>query len=81
MAQGKDAVTSKLDYDSLLDSTILHGSPATVAAKIERLREMGVASVMLHYPPWYGTEKAMAALELFAAEVMPKFKAASARVA
>ena len=31
-------------------------------------------SVMLHYPPWYGAEKALASLELFAAEVMPKFK-------
>jgi hypothetical protein len=29
---------------------------------------------MLHYPPWYGVEKAVASLELFAREVMPKFK-------
>jgi alkanesulfonate monooxygenase SsuD/methylene tetrahydromethanopterin reductase-like flavin-dependent oxidoreductase (luciferase family) len=77
VAQGKDAVTSRLEYDALMESTILHGSPATVAAKIERLRDMGVSSVMLHYPPWYGTEKATAALELFAAEVMPRFKARS----
>jgi hypothetical protein len=40
----------------------------------------GVASIMLHYPPWYGTERALASLELFAHEVMPKFaQAAPAR--
>jgi hypothetical protein len=32
------------------------------------------ASIMLHFPPWYGAEKALASLELFAAEVMPKFR-------
>jgi hypothetical protein len=32
---------------------------------------------MLHYPPWYGAEKALASLELFAAEVMPKFRQTS----
>ena len=30
---------------------------------------------MLHYPPWYGYDKAMASLEMFAREVMPHFKA------
>jgi alkanesulfonate monooxygenase SsuD/methylene tetrahydromethanopterin reductase-like flavin-dependent oxidoreductase (luciferase family) len=74
VAQGKDAVTSRLEYDALSESTILHGSPKTVIAKLERLREMGATSVMLHYPPWYGTEKSVAALRLFAQEVMPKFK-------
>jgi len=34
----------------------------------------GLDSLMLHYPPWYGTEKAKASLQLFAQEVMPKFK-------
>ena len=43
--------------------------------KIATLREMaGVDSVMLHYPPYYGQEKALASLELFATEVIPKFK-------
>ena len=43
--------------------------------KIERLRDMtGASSVMLHYPPWYGVEKALASLELFASEVAPKLK-------
>ncbi|MBV8513267.1 MAG: LLM class flavin-dependent oxidoreductase [Xanthobacteraceae bacterium] len=69
------------DYDALSRDIILHGSPATVAEKIERLRAMtGVASIMLHYPPWYGTERAVASLELFASEVIPKFaEAATAR--
>jgi hypothetical protein len=47
-----------------------------VVEKIETLRDTaGVDSVMLHYPPYYGQDKALASLELFATEVMPKFKA------
>ena len=43
--------------------------------KIERLRDMtGASSVMLHYPPWYGVDKALASLALFATEVAPKLK-------
>jgi len=61
------------DYDGLLRDVILHGSPATVTEKIERLRAIGADSLMLHYPPWYGAEKAIGSLELFAREVMPKF--------
>jgi len=63
------------DYDTLSKDIILHGSPATVAAKIERLRAMtGATSLMLHYPPWYGIDKALASLALFATEVIPKFR-------
>lgn len=62
-------------YDELSRDIILHGSPATVAEKLAKLREMtGAGSIMLHYPPWYGVERALASLELFAAEVMPKFQ-------
>ena len=64
------------DYDGLLRDVILHGSPATVIEKIERLRAIGADSLMLHYPPWYGADRAIASLEKFAAEVMPKFSAA-----
>jgi alkanesulfonate monooxygenase SsuD/methylene tetrahydromethanopterin reductase-like flavin-dependent oxidoreductase (luciferase family) len=73
--------TSKRDYDALNRDIILHGSPATVIEKIERLRDLtGVTSVMLHYPPWYGYDRAMASLEMFASEVMPHFRPkASAR--
>ena len=51
--------------------------------KIAQLREMsGVDSIMLHFPPWYGADKALAALELFAGEVIPKFRTdAKARAA
>jgi alkanesulfonate monooxygenase SsuD/methylene tetrahydromethanopterin reductase-like flavin-dependent oxidoreductase (luciferase family) len=63
------------DYDDLTRDIILHGSPATVVAKIEELRAMtGISSVMLHYPPWYGPEKTLASLEMFATEVAPKFR-------
>jgi alkanesulfonate monooxygenase SsuD/methylene tetrahydromethanopterin reductase-like flavin-dependent oxidoreductase (luciferase family) len=64
------------DYEGLSRDVILHGSPATVIDKIETLHAMGVNSLMLHYPPWYGAERAIASLELFAREVMPKFKGA-----
>ena len=30
---------------------------------------------MVHYPPWYGVDKALSSLQLFATEVAPKFKA------
>jgi len=67
------------DYDTLSRDIILHGSPKTVVEKLQRLQHLtGVSSLMLHYPPWYGIEKAMASLELFAAEVMPKFKGSQA---
>ncbi|MDE2286222.1 MAG: LLM class flavin-dependent oxidoreductase [Hyphomicrobiales bacterium] len=63
------------DYDTLARDIILHGSPATVIAKIDELRtQVRNASIMLHFPPWYGHDKALASLELFAAEVMPKFR-------
>lgn len=74
-SQGEGSVAAQLEYDSLARSTILHGSPKTVAARIQELRETtGLDSLMLHYPPWYGTQKAKASLRLFAGEVMPKFK-------
>jgi alkanesulfonate monooxygenase SsuD/methylene tetrahydromethanopterin reductase-like flavin-dependent oxidoreductase (luciferase family) len=63
------------DYDTLTRDIILHGSPATVIGKIEELQAKAHnASLMLHFPPWYGADKALASLEMFAAEVMPKFR-------
>ena len=35
--------------------------------KIEQLRSIGANSLMLHYPPWYGSDRAIASLEMFAA--------------
>jgi hypothetical protein len=46
--------------------------------KIAHLRQTtGATSIMLHYPPWYGVEKSLASLELFAQEVAPQFKASA----
>jgi alkanesulfonate monooxygenase SsuD/methylene tetrahydromethanopterin reductase-like flavin-dependent oxidoreductase (luciferase family) len=63
-----------ISYDDLA-STLLHGSAETVIA---RLREMqartGMTSLLLHYPPYYGREKAMKSLRLFAERVMPAFR-------
>jgi len=71
----QDVGAKPRDYDTLARDIILHGSPATVIAKIEELRaKVRNASIMLHFPPWYGHDKALASLELFAAEVMPKFR-------
>jgi len=74
--------TAGRGYDTLNRDIILHGSPATVIEKIQRLQHMtGMSSIMLHYPPWYGIERALASLQLFAEAVMPKFRtpAAAAR--
>ena len=68
-------VGNRTGYDALAHDIILHGSPATVAEKIAHLRDTaGATSIMLHYPPWYGVEKALASLELFAGEVAPKLR-------
>ena len=65
---------SSINYDDLLATTLLHGSAETVIA---RLREMqartGMTSLLLHYPPYYGHDKAMRSLRLFAERVMPQF--------
>ena len=62
-------------YDELQSHTIIHGSPKTVSEKIAALQaSTGCTSMMLHYPPYYGAEKTLASLTMFAEEVMPKFK-------
>lgn len=62
-------------YDDLNRDIIIHGSPQTVAEKIAHLRDTtGAASIMVHYPPWYGEERALASLELFATEVAPRLR-------
>jgi alkanesulfonate monooxygenase SsuD/methylene tetrahydromethanopterin reductase-like flavin-dependent oxidoreductase (luciferase family) len=65
--------TGRSDYEGLSRDVILHGSPAHVIDKIEHLRSIGANSLMLHYPPWYGSERAIGSLEMFAREIMPKF--------
>ena len=57
---------SQIKYEDL-ETTLLHGSAETV---IKKLREMqartGMTSLLLHYPPYYGRDKAMKSLKLFA---------------
>ena len=66
-----------LDYDELAATTLLHGSPQTVARRLRELRDKtGLTSLLLHYPPYYGHEKAMRSLRLFADKVMPEFQRA-----
>ena len=66
---------ARINYDDLLATTLLHGSAETVIA---RLREMqartGMTSLLLHYPPYYGREKTMKSLKLFAERVIPAFR-------
>ena len=72
----KDRAT-RLDYDELAATTLLHGSPATVTARLRALREQtGLTSLLLHYPPYYGHDRAMRSLRLFAERVMPEFRRA-----
>ena len=75
VSQGKDSVANALDYDTLARSTIIHGSPSTVVERIQELAaKTGLGSLMVHYPPWYGTEKAKASLEMLSREVMPRVR-------
>src|SRR4029453_16882108 len=63
-----------LNYDTLAATTLVHGSPETVITKLRALRnQTGLTSLLLHYPPYYGHEKAMQSLRLFAERVMPEF--------
>lgn len=63
-----------LSYDALAATTLLHGSPETVTRKLRALADTtGMDSLLLHYPPYYGTEKAQKSLRLFAEKVMPRF--------
>jgi alkanesulfonate monooxygenase SsuD/methylene tetrahydromethanopterin reductase-like flavin-dependent oxidoreductase (luciferase family) len=62
-------------YDNLMDGTILHGSPDTVLRRIEDFKAVGTTSLMLHYPPYYGQERTLEMLRLFAKEVLPQVQA------
>lgn len=69
------AMGAKLDYDELAETTIIHGSPDTVIARLRKLQAMtGMTSLVLHYPPYYGRDKTLAMLRRFAAEVMPALR-------
>jgi len=71
-----------LNYDTLAATTLVHGSPETVIAKLHALRPTtGLTSLLLHYPPYYGHEKTMQSLRLFAERVMPEFRPPTRREA
>jgi alkanesulfonate monooxygenase SsuD/methylene tetrahydromethanopterin reductase-like flavin-dependent oxidoreductase (luciferase family) len=64
-----------INYDNLLASTLLHGSAETVIARLRELQaRTGMTSLLLHYPPYYGREKAMKSLRFFAERVAPAFR-------
>jgi alkanesulfonate monooxygenase SsuD/methylene tetrahydromethanopterin reductase-like flavin-dependent oxidoreductase (luciferase family) len=72
----KDSAT-KLDYDELVGTTLIHGSPETVIARIRALQAAtGLDSLLLHYPPYYGVENTLKSLRLFAKSVIPAFRQA-----
>jgi alkanesulfonate monooxygenase SsuD/methylene tetrahydromethanopterin reductase-like flavin-dependent oxidoreductase (luciferase family) len=65
---------SRITYDDLA-TTLLHGSAETVIAKLREMQaRTGMTSLLLHYPPYYGREKAMHSLKLFAERVIPAFR-------
>jgi alkanesulfonate monooxygenase SsuD/methylene tetrahydromethanopterin reductase-like flavin-dependent oxidoreductase (luciferase family) len=70
--------TEQFAYDNLMNGTILHGSPDTVLRKIEAFRAVGTTSLMLHYPPYYGQERTLEMVRLFAKEVLPHVQNMSA---
>jgi len=69
---------SAFAYDNLVKGTIFHGSPETVIRQIEAFRAAGATSIMVHYPPYYGPEKTLQMLRLFAKEVLPHVQAMDA---
>jgi hypothetical protein len=70
-----------LHCDTLAATTLVHGSPETVIARLRALRDQtGLTSLLLHYPPSYGHEKTMQSLRLFAERVMPAFRSPREKV-
>ena len=65
---------SQFSYDHLAATTIIHGSPDTVIGRIEEFRAAGATSLMVHYPPYYGPERTLDMLRLFAREVLPHIR-------
>ncbi len=61
-------------YDKLTETTIIHGSPDTVIRRIEQFKAVCTTSIMIHYPPYYGAQKTIEMLRLFAKEVLPNIR-------
>jgi len=66
---------AKIDWDTLVAETLAFGSPDTVARKIADMRELGVGQLLC----WMNfgglpQDKIRRSMELFAREVMPRFR-------
>lgn len=66
---------STITWDGLVAETVAFGSPDTVVAKIEEMRQIGVGEVLC----WMNfgglpQDKVRRSMELFAREVMPRFR-------
>jgi alkanesulfonate monooxygenase SsuD/methylene tetrahydromethanopterin reductase-like flavin-dependent oxidoreductase (luciferase family) len=62
-------------YEDLCEDTILYGSPETVTEQIRYMQETtGATSLILHFPPYNTRAQNARVLELFAEEVIPKFR-------
>jgi alkanesulfonate monooxygenase SsuD/methylene tetrahydromethanopterin reductase-like flavin-dependent oxidoreductase (luciferase family) len=69
------AAQAAFNYQDMADRVLLFGTPQQVAERVETLRQAGVASLILFVN--YGgidSQKVKDSLELFATEVMPRFK-------
>jgi alkanesulfonate monooxygenase SsuD/methylene tetrahydromethanopterin reductase-like flavin-dependent oxidoreductase (luciferase family) len=65
----------KINWDDLVRDTLAFGSPDTVAAKIEEMRAIGIGQVLC----WMSfgglpQDKVRRSMELFAREVIPRFR-------
>ena len=65
----------KINWDELVRETLAFGSPDTVAAKIEEMRQIGVGRILC-WMSFGGLDhgKVRRSMELFAREVMPRFR-------
>ncbi len=66
---------ARINWDELVAETLAFGSPDTVARHLERMREIGVGQVLC----WMtfgglAQDKVRRSMELFAREVMPRFR-------
>jgi alkanesulfonate monooxygenase SsuD/methylene tetrahydromethanopterin reductase-like flavin-dependent oxidoreductase (luciferase family) len=66
---------AKVNWDDLVRETVAFGSPETVARRIETMRDMGIGQVLC----WMNfgglaQDKIRRSMELFAREVMPRFR-------
>jgi len=62
-------------YEDLCEDTIIYGSPETVIERIRYMQEVtGATSLILHFPPYNSRAQNARVLDLFAQEVIPKFR-------